>query len=758
MGNSNSSSVQSWDKENTFVFVILGEKVLDDNSNRQAKYSNYSLISDAVVIRRFALHHLDSDHIIIFAKGKEQDYDIDLITKNKIFFQLSIDEIYVTDAQSNDFTFCYYKNILTIRNQINKKLRNCHKPKVLLFIDDHESPGFLPFFSIYTIFLKIDLSFLYILNDSCYSGSTIQMVNNYFTICECLKKSNKEISNADLIFFTCIAEIKPQNRIDDLQNLFDILDRFKDDTCLIIFVLADEFKRFKVKSAPNPSNQQSQNELEELRNTKLMQIIQTNFAKEKMISEKSINDILNKGIETIGHLFDINEIITVYQRVYQRPDPELSNISEKINFLKPILTDIQNKLNCNNHSFYNIITDMFNQGIDFESQQYKRPINHCIITSAHQEGFSPTFGTRRISKDEKIIAGSPAMSAFIIETFMHSHEDGISIDRIKKIASEEDNKIKEYAVKGDDGNKEWLSFCFNQFGSPESGRFFPKILASTVDPNQQQNTEITKIPDHQQKMQSIGFKLDVRFKDDHETPVDFDEIGKDKEQLHEYSLMKYGIIFQPKEKRAKRKRYRCEKEKPSFKTHDEELFFFQNPEKEKEEYYSDDEQGETKTEQHKESINADTETLNWNQKLPKEQIENFKENYQINEYSIDIQNVLYDELTKITGYKFGSNTEKVEYDYLINADILQWISYFMHPQILHYRLKNILSDVGSYIYSSGISIDSAQKIFFQCFNVADQLVTPIYKERETFIENRLNNRNTKLPDIINCSYIYSIEP
>ena len=49
------------------------------------------------------------------------------------------------------------------------------------------------------------------------------------------------------------------------------------------------------------------------------------------------------------------------------------------------------------------------------------------------------------------------MSAYIIETFMLPQEDGISIDRIKKIASREENKIKEYAVKGDDGNKEWLS-------------------------------------------------------------------------------------------------------------------------------------------------------------------------------------------------------------------------------------------------------------------------------------------------------------
>ena len=148
MDNSNSNPVQSWDKENTFVFVILGDKVFDNYSKNQAKYSNYSLISDAVVIRRFALHHLDSDHIIVFAKGKEQDYDISMITKNQIFFQLSINEIYVTDKQPNDLTFCYYESIITIQNQINRKLRSCHNPKVLLFLDDNRSSGSfgLPFF------------------------------------------------------------------------------------------------------------------------------------------------------------------------------------------------------------------------------------------------------------------------------------------------------------------------------------------------------------------------------------------------------------------------------------------------------------------------------------------------------------------------------------------------------------------------------------------------------------------------------------
>lgn len=48
-------------------------------------------------------------------------------------------------------------------------------------------------------------------------------------------------------------------------------------------------------------------------------------------------------------------------------------------------------------------------------------------------------------------------------------------------------------------------------------------------------------------MQSIDFKLDVRFLDYHKTLIYFDKIGNNKEQIHDNFLMRYGAIFQPKE-------------------------------------------------------------------------------------------------------------------------------------------------------------------------------------------------------------------
>ena len=119
------------------------------------------------------------------------------------------------------------------------------------------------FFSIYNIFLKNKLSFLYILNDSCYSGSTIQMVDSYFTICEYLKGSKIKIGNPDLKFITYIAEkIKPRNPIADLQKVLDILYKCQNDDSVIINELANEFKNCIIQSYPN---QQTQEELENLR-------------------------------------------------------------------------------------------------------------------------------------------------------------------------------------------------------------------------------------------------------------------------------------------------------------------------------------------------------------------------------------------------------------------------------------------------------------------------------------------------------------
>lgn len=57
-----------------------------------------------------------------------------------------------------------------------------------------------------------------------------------------------------------------------------------------------------------------------------------------------------------------------------------------------------------------------------------------MCTTSHHEAQIPTFGTLRITDHDKIIMGSPGMSAFIFEVFLFPHPDGISLDRLKELA------------------------------------------------------------------------------------------------------------------------------------------------------------------------------------------------------------------------------------------------------------------------------------------------------------------------------------
>lgn len=57
-----------------------------------------------------------------------------------------------------------------------------------------------------------------------------------------------------------------------------------------------------------------------------------------------------------------------------------------------------------------------------------------MCTTSHHEAQIPTFGTLRITDHDKIIMGSPGMSAFIFEVFLFPHPGGISLDRLKELA------------------------------------------------------------------------------------------------------------------------------------------------------------------------------------------------------------------------------------------------------------------------------------------------------------------------------------
>lgn len=54
-------------------------------------------------------------------------------------------------------------------------------------------------------------------------------------------------------------------------------------------------------------------------------------------------------------------------------------------------------------------------------------------------------------------------------------------------------------------------------------------------------------------------------------------------------------------------------------------------------------------------------------------------------------------------------------------------------------LNDILSQIGTYIHKYKIPLKIIEDLFKRSFNVADQIVTPIYFKRESFKVDRLTN-------------------
>ena len=70
-------------------------------------------------------------------------------------------------------------------------------------------------------------------------------------------------------------------------------------------------------------------------------------------------------------------------------------------------------------------------------------------------------------------------------------------------------------------------------------------------------------------------------------------------------------------------------------------------------------------------------------------------------------------------------------------DIINWISHFLSPWNIRFVLNELLAQIGTYISKYKIPTDKIEDLFKRSFNVADQIVTPVYFEREAFKEDRL---------------------
>ena len=63
---------------------------------------------------------------------------------------------------------------------------------------------------------------------------------------------------------------------------------------------------------------------------------------------------------------------------------------------------------------------------------------------------------------------------------------------------------------------------------------------------------------------------------------------------------------------------------------------------------------------------------------------------------------------------------------------------FFLPWYIRFVLNDILSQIGTYINKYKIPTKIIEDLFKRCFNVADQIVTPIYFKRKSFKVDRLD--------------------
>ena len=601
------SESEIWSNDNIFIFVILGDCANFNQkygSKNVRKYINYSLVSDAVLIKRLATRHLklNPKNIVIFAHGEKTDFDIKSITK-KISIQISLKEIYKTEPDPDDFNFYYYQKTDMIQGIITSKLEGHPDAHIILFLDDHGGPLHFadsPFFDYYLFFMKIEHASLHIFNDSCYSGKIIDLLENYFKISDALKISNEKITTIDLQFISFILkELQPKKRIGDLKYIFLLIQKFSQYENKQKQLI----KIFKSICDILESNYKNQSTINY--DIKLKDISFSDSANDEFI-KNHITLLTKIGICTLGDLFDFYKFIFYFENYYGDQD-EFGLIHTKINSIIKPARIVQNAFKCNNEELFTIVKELSVQNKFFADNLYERHPNHYLITSSHKKGLAPTFGTRRVGSNIKAVLGSPAMSTFIIEALIFPNQKGVNIDKIKSIASETKTYYKEYAVQIFFGFKKWLRLFFTEWkSSKHANENFIKFDSV--------NMTLEDV------MKSIGFELAARFSDDDlETLINLDPA---KQEVGEQNLEEFGFIIQPRNKRNKRKRYRTinKDTKTSFNG-------ITVIEQEKDSYYSDDEHDYNERNQSNiKSSNLILATINADERIDINEINYFQKN------------------------------------------------------------------------------------------------------------------------------------
>lgn len=409
-------------QNNTIIFVILGDIATyrrpSFNERDVCKYTNYSFSSYAVLIKRLALKlGLKSDHIGIFAKGNNNYFNIAPIhPDNKVFVQPTIDEIYETKCLESELNFIPFQECSDLTNiSIRKFLKKskCQKPNIILFMFDHGDTncfGNLKFLDLYIRLMEVEHSSLRIFIDSCQSKCMISKVKNFNSIHRIIASFSPKLSSLEVFFLATVGnELYPEGNY----NQWDEIESLSNRYCELLPTDDDYYIDLldKVSGQDIPE------------------------------SSPLCKDFTNEDINSLA------KIIICFNLQYPS-DLKSYRIIHSI-FIKGIrvMKAILLNIGCTNAQFMEILNDLKNTEPSFLDCDWKEPKNHFIIASSDDRGFSPTFEPFNIKKGEKIIAGAPAMGAYIIAVLMHKLVDSNSIKIIEKyVYGEYQDLIFEFAV------------------------------------------------------------------------------------------------------------------------------------------------------------------------------------------------------------------------------------------------------------------------------------------------------------------------
>ena len=404
-------------KEAYAVIDLIGS--LPDESRKSNKIDGYYQPTNGILIRDFAIDFfgINSRNVKILAYGTKQDYDIYIHTNNKCYYQIDFNNFFQMDINSSQIDFDYFIKFDDAITKIEDIISENKQKTILLFLDDHGFKGYfsqIVYFRLYEIIMKFQDNNFIIFNDSCFSGSFIDLIQSYdFIFTQKIKNNIDEIDPCVLFSFLNLFNhvlkevdmIKPIETVTQLINFFHSITIDSDNLLNMILSI-------NISDSIDPNES-----VEKICHDE--QIMQCGF--KNVIDVKNFKIIVNCC--EIKKENNKDDLFNCYKNLLNKPNLEM--------FLK-LSNDDLNQFIQKLKTLY-IARNM----VHFKLKPNK---NIEILTSTDNEHKCLSFASIRTNDVTKVYPGSPAMSAFIKEIFMRSHKDSINFNNIIKELTEIDGK------------------------------------------------------------------------------------------------------------------------------------------------------------------------------------------------------------------------------------------------------------------------------------------------------------------------------